>query len=180
MNILATQKLPDAETLLHNLSDQIAPLLQTGTALVGIHSGGALILDRLVDLLAEPIEAHGIAYGMLDISMHRDDYATRGLKAKIKPSTIKFDVNDQHIILIDDVFNTGRTSRAAMNELFDFGRPASITLAILVNRGGRELPIKPQITAYDTIIGKDYQVQLSSHTNGTLMLECTHIHSQKA
>lgn len=177
MTDFANQKLPDAETLLHNLSDQIAPLLQPNTALVGVQTGGALILDRLITLLETQINAHAIAHGKLDISMHRDDYATRGLNAQIKPSTIMFDVQDKHIILIDDVFHTGRTSRAAMNELFDFGRPASITLATLVNRGGRELPIKPQITAYGTLISTNYHLQLSKHTDGTLMLECTEIHS---
>lgn len=162
--------LPDAETLLIALSNQLSPLLRGNTALVGIQSGGVWIMERLLPLLATQIQTLNIEHGMLDVSMHRDDYAKRGLKSKIKPSQILFDVQDKHIILIDDVFYTGRTTRAAMNELFDYGRPASITLAALVNRGGRELPITPQITAYEMQLSAKHHLQLSKNPDGTLFL----------
>lgn len=163
--------LPNAEVLIQNLSDQLLPLLKPNTALVGIHSGGALILDYLLDSLAAPIAKHAIEYGSLDISMHRDDYATRGLSASIKPTKIAFNIQDKHIILIDDIFNTGRTARAAMNELFDFGRPASITMATLVNRGGQELPIQPQIVAHEMTLDSNYRLALFQADDGTLVIK---------
>lgn len=163
--------LPNAGVLIQNLSDQLIPLLKPNTALVGIHSGGALILDHLLVSLAAPIAQHAIDYGSLDVSMHRDDYATRGLSAKIKPTKIAFNIQDKHIILIDDIFNTGRTARAAMNELFDFGRPASITLATLVNRGGQELPIQPQINIHEMTLPSQYWLALSQTTDGALLLD---------
>lgn len=164
--------LPDAQHLVDRLGKQILPHLTDEVALVGIQSGGALVLKHLLTTLAEPIAAHQIAHGLLDVAMHRDDYATRGIKAKLQPTDMPFDVKNKHIILIDDVFFTGRTARAAMNELFDFGRPASITLAVLVNRGGSELPIQPQIAAYATMIDPSHHLQLHQPENGGLMLEC--------
>lgn len=154
--------LPNAETLFESLAERIKPLIQPNTAIVGIHSGGAWLAERLLPILGEEL-----AHGMLDVSFYRDDYNERGLHSETKPSQIPFDVQDKHIILIDDVFYTGRTIRAAMNELFDYGRPASITLAVLVNRGGRELPIAPQISAFDTELAASQNLQLLRHDNGT-------------
>jgi len=158
--------LPDAETLLGTLAEQIKPLIKPGTALVGIHSGGAWIVERLVSMLDSDIP-----HGMLDSSFYRDDFNKRGLHADTKPSQIPFDVEDSHIILVDDVFYTGRTIRAAMNELFDYGRPASITLAVLVDRGGRELPIAPQIAAYTCNLKEPHNLQLLRHDDGSFYLE---------
>ena len=155
-------KLPNAETLFETLAQRIKPLITADTALVGIHSGGAWLTERLLPILGPNLEN-----GMLDVSFYRDDYHERGLHSETKPSQIPFDVQDKHIILIDDVFYTGRTIRAAMNELFDYGRPASITLAALVNRGGRELPIAPQISAFDTTLAASQNLQLLRHDNGT-------------
>ena len=154
--------LPNAETLFESLAERIKPLIQPNTAVVGIHSGGAWLAERLL-----PILGKDLAHGILDVSFYRDDYNERGLHSETKPSQIPFDVQDKHIILIDDVFYTGRTIRAAMNELFDYGRPASITLAVLVNRGGRELPIAPQISAFDTELAASQNLQLLRHDNGT-------------
>lgn len=164
-------ELPDAEALLHTLAQKLTPLLQDNTALVGIHSGGVWIMQRLLTLLANNITAHGIEHGTLDVAFYRDDYAQRGLKAENRPSQISFDVENKHIILIDDVFYTGRTTRAAMNELFDYGRPASITLIALVNRGGRELPIAPQIVAADILLDASQHLQLTQLPNHCLALE---------
>jgi pyrimidine operon attenuation protein/uracil phosphoribosyltransferase len=102
--------------------------------------------------------------------MYRDDFSQRGLKTEPKPSNINFDVTDKHIILIDDIFYTGRTTRAAMNELFDYGRPASITLAVLINRGGAQLPIMPQIVGATILLEAHERLQLSQDTAGQLHL----------
>ncbi|MEI7917235.1 MAG: bifunctional pyr operon transcriptional regulator/uracil phosphoribosyltransferase PyrR [Methylophilaceae bacterium] len=154
--------LPNPEALFEMLTEQIKPMITAKTAIVGIHSGGAWLTERLLPILGKDIEN-----GILDVSFYRDDFNQRGLHNETKPSQIPFDVQDKHILLIDDVFYTGRTIRAAMNELFDYGRPASITLAVLVNRGGRELPIAPQISAFNTEIEASKNLQLLRHQDGT-------------
>ncbi|ACT49876.1 bifunctional pyr operon transcriptional regulator/uracil phosphoribosyltransferase PyrR [Methylovorus glucosotrophus] len=158
--------LPDAEATFEVLLQKLKPLITDNTALVGIHSGGVWLVDRLLPLLGRPV-----ARGTLDISFYRDDFDQRGLRAENKPSQIPFDVQDQHIILVDDVFHTGRTIRAAMNELFDYGRPASISLAVLVDRGGRELPIVPQIVAADIPLPVSQNLQLLQSEDGRFHFE---------
>ncbi|PKO52740.1 MAG: bifunctional pyr operon transcriptional regulator/uracil phosphoribosyltransferase PyrR [Betaproteobacteria bacterium HGW-Betaproteobacteria-20] len=170
-NIKLPDNLPSAENLLKTLAAQLKPLLQTNTALVGIQSGGVWLMQRLLVLLEKDIAAHAVEHGILDVSFYRDDYEMRGLKAENRPSQIPFDVENKHIILIDDVFYTGRTTRAAMNELFDYGRPASISLIALVNRGGRELPITPQIAAAEIVLDASQNLQLIQNVDGTLNLE---------
>ena len=165
-----TVNLPDAEVLVSRLAQQLEPLLQANTALVGIQSGGVWLMQRLMTLLAKPITTHQIEHGTLDVSFYRDDYAQRGLKPENRPSQIAFDVEGKHIILIDDVFYTGRTTRAAMNELFDYGRPASITLLTLINRGGRELPIAPQLTGANLTLEATQHLQLVQNADSTLRL----------
>ncbi|HEY3300803.1 MAG TPA: bifunctional pyr operon transcriptional regulator/uracil phosphoribosyltransferase PyrR [Methylophilaceae bacterium] len=168
-------QIPNAEALLDALARQIAPLILNNqathgnSAIVGIHSGGAWIAERLVEIFKQ--QGQNVAYGMLDSSFYRDDYNKRGLHADTKPSQIPFEVQDSHIILIDDVFYTGRTIRAAMNELFDYGRPASITLAVMINRGGRELPITPQIVAGEVDLQAKQNLQLKRHADGTFYFE---------
>jgi len=157
--------LPDPEQLIADITARIQPLINANTALVGIHSGGVWMLERILATLGDDI-----AFGKLDAAMYRDDYAKRGLKSKNQPSWIPFDVKDKHIILIDDIFYTGRTTRAAMNELFDYGRPASITLAVLINRGGAQLPITPQITGAHIPLQAHQAFQLSLDTLGKFHL----------
>ena len=157
-------QLPNAEALLQELARQLKPAITADTALVGIHSGGVWIMERLLPLLGE------LEHGRLDISFYRDDYSQRGLREGNLPSQIPFEVDGRHIILIDDVFYTGRTIRAAMNELCDYGRPASISLAVLVNRGGRELPIAPQFCAYDMQLTNNLNLQLYQLEDGTFDL----------
>ncbi len=164
-------KLPNAEELLNTLAQKLKPLLQANTALVGIQSGGVWLMQRLLVLLKNDIRTNSIEHGTLDVSFYRDDFEKRGLKAENRPSQISFKVENKHIILIDDVFYTGRTTRAAMNELFDYGRPASITLVALINRGGRELPITPQITATDIALDASENLQLIQDIDGNLSLE---------
>lgn len=158
-------QLPDAEQLLQRLAALLQPAISQDTALVGIHSGGVWIMERLLPMLGANLER-----GRLDVSFYRDDFGQRGLHHDTQPSEIPFEVEDRHIILIDDVFYTGRTIRAAMNELFDYGRPASISLAVLVNRGGRELPIAPQFCAHDMQLSADRNLQLMQDTKGRFHL----------
>lgn len=131
----------DAEALYSDLLASVRGIFKPGMRLMGITSGGVWLAERLQhDLaLSEPI-------GVISSAMHRDDYASRGMTAAAQ-TQIPFDVKGAHILLLDDVVFTGRTIRAVINELFDFGRPASIRLAVLVDRGGRELPIQPEICA---------------------------------
>lgn len=158
--------LPDAEELFTILAEKIKPIVTSDTAIVGIHSGGVWLMERLLPMLGMDL-----VNGTLDVSFYRDDFGSRGLHAETKPSQIPFEVNDRHILLIDDVFYTGRTIRAAMNELFDYGRPASISLAVLVNRGGRELPITPQITAAEIPLPNTQNLQLLRDENGRFSLQ---------
>jgi pyrimidine operon attenuation protein/uracil phosphoribosyltransferase len=108
--------------------------------MIGIHTGGAWVANQLHQKLElnDPL-------GTLDISFYRDDFTQKGMHPQVHTSSIPFQVEDRHIILVDDVLQTGRTIRAALNEIFDFGRPASVTLSVLVDRGGRDLPIEAQI-----------------------------------
>ncbi len=167
MNLQKTIQLPDPEQLLANLAQQLAPVITSNTALVGIHSGGVWIMERLLPLLSTQ---HVIEHGSLDIAFYRDDFAHRGLRVENKPSKIAFDVKDKHIILIDDIFYTGRTTRGAMNELFDYGRPASISLAVLINRSGRELPIAPQFIGAAIPLEPHQKLQLSRDEQGSFSL----------
>lgn len=162
-------QLPDPEALLTDITARIQAQLEkngsSNSALVGIHSGGVWLMQRILKSIKQDV-----AYGTLDAALYRDDYAQRGLKAEPKPSQIPFDVQDKHIILIDDIFYTGRTTRAAMNELFDYGRPASVTLAVLINRGGAELPILPNIVGAEILLKPHQSLQLSQDTKGKLHL----------
>ena len=157
--------LPNPETLLAKITEEIKAQLQPNTALVGIHSGGVWLMQRILKSIKQDLP-----FGALDAALYRDDYAQRGLKAEPKPSNIAFDVTDKHLILIDDIFYTGRTTRAAMNELFDYGRPASITLAVLINRGGAELPISPNIVGADVDLKPNQDLQLTQDADGKLLL----------
>ena len=109
-------------------------------AMIGIHTGGAWVARHLNEMLKLEHPS-----GLLDISFYRDDFTQIGVNPQVRPSKIDFEVDDRHIILVDDVLHTGRTIRAAMNEIFDYGRPASITLVTLIERSGRELPIQPDV-----------------------------------
>lgn len=130
--------------LIHGLAEVLRNRIRdrelADPAMIGIHTGGAWIADRLNEMLGL-----GQPSGLLDISFYRDDFTQIGVNPQVRPSKIDFDVEGRHIILVDDVLHTGRTIRAAMNEIFDFGRPASITLVALIERSGRELPIQADV-----------------------------------
>ncbi|MBA2408325.1 MAG: bifunctional pyr operon transcriptional regulator/uracil phosphoribosyltransferase PyrR [Gammaproteobacteria bacterium] len=123
--------------------------------MIGIHTGGAWIAQRLHDLMnfEEPL-------GLLDISFYRDDFSRIGVNPRVKPSSLPLSVDDRHIILVDDVLFTGRTIRAALNEIFDYGRPASVTLAALIERDGRELPIEASVVGHRLKLASHQHVKL--------------------
>jgi pyrimidine operon attenuation protein/uracil phosphoribosyltransferase len=132
----------DAEALYRELLRGVAALRDAQARLVGITSGGAWLAERMhrdLGLAGAP--------GVISSSMHRDDFAQRGLSGAGQQTQLDFDVNGAHVILLDDVLYTGRTIRAVLNELFDYGRPASVKLAVLVDRGGRELPVQADFAA---------------------------------
>lgn len=158
-------RLPDAEQLLASLTGRIRPDVAANTALVGIYTGGVWLAERLhQDLeLALPL-------GTLDVSFYRDDFGQIGLHPQVKPSDIPFEVEGSHIILIDDVLYTGRTIRAAINELFDYGRPASIRLAALIDRGGRELPVAAGYVGATLALPSDKMLALEKGIDGKLGL----------
>jgi pyrimidine operon attenuation protein/uracil phosphoribosyltransferase len=131
----------DAEALYRELVHGVRALLRPDSRLVGITSGGAWLAERLQKDLALAGEP-----GVISSAMHRDDYARRGMAATAQ-TRLPFDVNGAHIVLLDDVLYTGRTTRAVINELFDYGRPAAVKFAVLVDRGGRELPIQADYAA---------------------------------
>jgi pyrimidine operon attenuation protein/uracil phosphoribosyltransferase len=131
----------DAEALYRELLRGVAPLCGSDTRLVGITSGGAWLAERL----QADLHFNG-PHGVISSSMHRDDYGTRGLATTV-PTSLPFEVKGAHIIVLDDVLYTGRTIRAVVNELFDYGRPSRVQLAVLVDRGGRELPIQADFAA---------------------------------
>jgi pyrimidine operon attenuation protein/uracil phosphoribosyltransferase len=157
--------LPDAEAALAKLVERMQGVVARDAAFVGIYSGGAWLAERIAQRLPD---AHPI--GFIDVSYYRDDYAMSGLKPNARRTSLPFDVNGATIVLVDDVLYTGRSVRAAINELFDFGRPERIELAVLVDRGGRELPIEPTYTGATIDIPRDLSIVLSRDPGGTLSL----------
>lgn len=158
---------PDAELLYSKLLQQITQALAgvDTLAIVGIHSGGAWLAERLAaDLKLQ----HRL--GFTDVSFYRDDYAEKGLRPDVKPTQIPFEVDGATILLVDDVLYTGRTTRAAMNELFDYGRPATIMLAALVDRGGRELPVAANFVAATLQLDTNQALVLHRADDGRLTL----------
>ena len=158
-------KLPEAEKLCEQLAAELKPRIGPKSAMVGLYTGGAWLAERLHPMLGlkSPL-------GLMDIAFYRDDYAARGLKHDPKRTKIPFDVNGAELLLVDDVLYSGRTVRAAMNELFDYGRPASISLVVLADRGGRQLPICPQHCAAKLEVPAGMRLRLKRGDDGKLAL----------
>lgn len=150
----------DIEQLLDSMyqaiNDKLLRLNKDDVVMVGIHTGGFWIAEKLYKRLelSNPL-------GSLNISFYRDDFTKIGLHPEVKPSQLPTALDDKHIILIDDVLYTGRTVRAALNELFDYGRPASVTLAVLLDRGGRELPVYAEIVGQKITLEACQQIKLT-------------------
>ncbi|MEN7526089.1 MULTISPECIES: bifunctional pyr operon transcriptional regulator/uracil phosphoribosyltransferase PyrR [unclassified Cupriavidus] len=158
---------PDAEALYHALRDQAQALMPSSDrarwSVAGIHSGGAWIAERL----AADLNLGG--HGVINVAFHRDDYAKKGLHSQAQSTTLPFDVQDRNVLLIDDVLATGRTIRAAVNELFDYGRPARVALMVLADRGGRELPFAAEFAATTVDLPQDKTLVLSHQGEGAAM-----------
>ena len=150
----------NVSVLLESMSRELRELLlKQGIEqplMVGIHTGGIWLAKQLHNTLklTEPL-------GTLDISFYRDDFSRIGIHPKVKPSKLPFNIDDRHLILVDDVLYTGRTVRAALNEIFDFGRPASVILVVLIDRSGRELPIQADVRGKHLELQESQQVKLS-------------------
>ncbi len=142
----ATSLVLDDEALYGELLRGVRAMREAQTQLVGITSGGAWLVERL----QKDLGLDG-APGVISSAMHRDDFAQRGLSASAQ-TTLAFDVNGADILLLDDVLYTGRTVRAVLNELYDYGRPARVRLAVLVDRGGRELPVQADFAAARVVL----------------------------
>ena len=156
----------DAEALYGELLAAVRALVQPGSALVGIWSGGAWLAERLhrdLQLAGE--------HGVISSALHRDDFSSRGLAASADPTRLPFEVEGRHIVLVDDVLYTGRTIRAAINELYDFGRPASVALVVLVDRGGRELPICAACSAARVTLPAGQRLRLARAADGRFSFE---------
>jgi len=154
------QKIATPDELLAQLANQTQALLENraidNPLMVGIQTGGVWVATRLHQLLniKEPLST-------LDISFYRDDFSRIGMNPKVKPSSLPPEIEDRHIILVDDVLHTGRTIRAAMNELFDYGRPASITLVCMIDRSGRELPMQADIVGERIELNEGEHIKLT-------------------
>jgi pyrimidine operon attenuation protein/uracil phosphoribosyltransferase len=158
----------DVDALLPSMAERLRSLTQAdgGAApvMIGIHTGGVWVAERLHQMLG--IEE---ALGELDISFYRDDFTRIGLNPQVRPSNLPFNVDERRIILVDDVLHTGRTIRAALNEIFDYGRPAAVLLAVLVERSGRELPIQADVVGTHMDLAQGEHIKL----NGPRQLRLT-------
>ena len=145
----------DVAAALRRMTEQLQPLRARDPLMIGIHTGGVWVAQRLhaALALADPL-------GTLDISFYRDDFTRIGINPQVKASLLPVAIDDRHIVLVDDVLQTGRTIRAALNEIFDYGRPASVTLAVLIAREGRELPIEAQVAGERLSLAKHEHVKL--------------------
>ena len=149
----------DIQQLIDSITGDLSTLLQarhrTDVTMIGIHTGGVWVAQHLHRRLG--IDG---PLGTLDISFYRDDFTRAGFNPQVKPSTLPTPIDDRHIVLVDDVLYTGRTIRAALNEIFDYGRPASVLLVTLVERSGRELPIQPDVFGMHLELAPGRQVKL--------------------
>ena len=149
-----------ATTIREQLADK-EPLL------IGIHTGGVWVAKALQKILGDDFFDGPL--GTLSIAYYRDDFTRIGMHPQVSPSDLPFDVDNRHLLLVDDVFYSGRTTRAALNEIFDYGRPASVTLAVLVERNGRELPIRPDIVGTSLNLPRNQDLKL--HNRDGLHIE---------
>ena len=152
--------IPPLDKILDEMTAGIDKLINTWPkqppVMVGIHTGGTWIAARIRERLKTPIPL-----GELNIAFYRDDFSRIGMHPRVNPSNLPFEIEEHHVILVDDVLFTGRTIRAAMNELFDYGRPSRITLAVLIDRSGRELPVQADI------VGKTMTLKPGEHVKLT-------------
>jgi len=163
----------DIKTMLQSMADDIRiQFKEKQPLIIGIHSGGVWIAKGIIDILGEDFFED--ALGTLNIAYYRDDFTRIGMHPQVTPSDLPFSVDDHDIILVDDVLHSGRTVRAALNEIFDYGRPASVTLAVLIERDGRELPIHADVIGQSLDLDDNQHIKLTQQ-NDTLTLELKNI-----
>ncbi|MFW5451529.1 MAG: bifunctional pyr operon transcriptional regulator/uracil phosphoribosyltransferase PyrR [Methylophagaceae bacterium] len=151
----------DLQILLQSMANDIGQRLAgKQPLLVGIHTGGVWVAQELANILGE--DFFDAALGTLNIAYYRDDFTRIGMHPQVTPSDLPFSVDDRHLLLVDDVLHSGRTVRAALNEIFDYGRPASVTLAALIDRTGRELPIQADIIGQSINLNDDQHIKLTN------------------
>ena len=156
----------DIDAALNRITEGLSNLLKRNPVMIGIHTGGVWVAERLHKALKL-----SEALGTLDISFYRDDFTRIGMNPQVKASQLPVNIDGRHVILVDDVLHTGRTIRAAMNELFDYGRPASIKLAVLLERDGRELPIQADFVGEHMKLNKGQHVKLTGPENLELTIQ---------
>ncbi len=145
----------DIDATLAYMADELKPRLALNPIMIGVHTGGAWVANRLHQALGMTE-----LLGTLDISFYRDDFTRVGVNPQVKTSNLPVNLEDRHVILVDDVLHTGRTVRAALNEIFDYGRPASVSLAVLICRDGRELPVEAQVIGHTLRLEKGEHIKL--------------------
>jgi pyrimidine operon attenuation protein/uracil phosphoribosyltransferase len=155
--------LPKPNVLINKVFKKIISEIDNETCLIGIPSGGGIIINELKKKIKEPLN-----YGLIDGSFYRDDLEISGIKLKEKTTSINFNIAQKKIILIDDVFYTGRTIRAAINEIFDYGRPKEIQLFVLINRKNNELPIQPTFSAIEVDVPENIFISLVKEKNNLI------------
>ena len=161
----------DVEATIRDMAERLRAVLAkrglSAPLMAGIYTGGVWVAERLHAALklADPLST-------LDISFYRDDFTRVGVHPQVRPSHLPVNIDERHIILVDDVLHTGRTIRAALNEIFDYGRPASIMLAALVERSGRELPIQADVVGVSLDLARDQHIKL--HGPEQLRLSVVH------
>jgi pyrimidine operon attenuation protein/uracil phosphoribosyltransferase len=167
MTIPATNT--DIQTLLLAMADEISQALDgKKPLLIGIHTGGVWVAKQLAEILGA--DFFDAPLGTLNIAYYRDDFTRIGMHPQVTPSDLPFTVDDRHLLLVDDVLYSGRTIRAALNEIFDYGRPASVTLAVLIERNGRELPIQADIIGQSLTMTENEHIKLNNNNGLTLTL----------
>jgi pyrimidine operon attenuation protein/uracil phosphoribosyltransferase len=151
--------LPDPEQLVRDLAERMRGAISPDAGLVGIYTGGAWVAERLHRELGLTTPL-----GVLAVTLHRDDFGVRGLHREVRRSQIPFAVDDREVVLVDDVLHSGRTVRAAINELFDFGRPRAVRLAVLADRGGRQLPVSADFLGAKVDLAQEEELVLSNES----------------
>lgn len=160
----------EIDSLLHKMAEEIRLRLgDKQPLLVGIHTGGVWVAEALSDILGA--DFFDAPLGTLNIAYYRDDFTRIGMHPQVTPSDLPFSVDNRHLLLVDDVLHSGRTVRAALNELFDYGRPASVTLAVLIERDGRELPFQADIIGQAINLTASQQIKLTNNEGLQLELQ---------
>ncbi len=168
--------LPSVESLIEKLTQALTPYFSSPESqplIVGIETGGVWIAEQLRQRIAPESEL-----GRLDISFYRDDFTRNGLHPTVKPSNLPTNIDEQTIILVDDVLQSGRTIRAAMNEIFDYGRPKKIILAILIDRGQREIPIQADFVGASLSLDSNSHIKLEGPESLKLVIKTLDSHAE--